>query len=97
MSYELLILVFLLMVFWSFMTIFVIKAMFCLFNSVREEGQREIKMSDLAGFRVKIPKKKTKAQREAEEKAAEERRQYEAIMRNLDAFDGTGLGQEEVR
>ena len=97
MSYELLILVFLLMVFWSFMTIFVIKAMFSLFNSVRPEGSSEIKLSDMDVFRVKMPKRKTKEQREAEKEAAEERRRYEIIMRNLEAFDGTGIGQEEVR
>lgn len=87
MSYEVLILVFLLMVFWSFMTIFVIKAIFSVFNSVRPEETREIR------FMPMRKPKKTAKDKEAE--AAQ--RKYDTIMRNLEAYDGTGIGQEEVR
>ena len=93
MSYETIAVAFLILVFCFFTQIFVVKTMISLLNSARPEGIREIKTVEL----VKRKPKKTKTEREMEEKAAEERRQYETIMRNLEAYDGTGIGQEEVR
>ena len=91
MSYELVIIVFLVLVFCFFTMILVFKGMVSMFNAARSEGVKEIKL-----FPERKPKK-TKAQLEVEAKAAEERRQYDTIMRNLEAYDGTGIGQEEVK
>ena len=75
------------MVFWAFMTVFVVKVMFSMFNSARNE-------SDL---KLDFPKFKSKAQKKAEKEVLEAQRKYEIIMENLDAYDGTEIGQKEVR
>lgn len=90
MSYELLILAFIMLVFCFLMQLFTVKAMFSLFNSVRPEGTREIKPIKLA------EKSHKRTHEQTDEHAEKERKQYEAIMRNLERFDGTELGQEEV-
>lgn len=92
MSYDVLILVLLILAFCFFSMVFTVNVLFSVFNSVRPEGTKEIK----AVFPKKITKK-SKAQRELEKKAEEEQRKYETIMRNLEAYDGTDIGQEEVR
>ena len=87
MSYDMLILAFLMLIFCFFMQILTIKVMFSLFNSVRPEGTEEVKPFI---FTKKRPKKVSKED-------VEEQRRYETIMRNVDAYDGTGIGQEEVK
>lgn len=86
MSYDVLILVFLILVFCFFSMMLVVNVMFTLFNSARPEGMKEIKPI----FPRKTTPKKTRAQAEAE-------RKYEIIMENLEAYDGTEIGQKEVK
>ena len=91
MSYELVAIVFLVLVFCFFTMLLAFRGMVSMFNAAKPDGMKESRL---------IPErkpKKTKTQRENEAKAAEERRQYETIIRNLEAYDGTGIGQEEVR
>ena len=87
MSYEFIILVLLMMAFWAFMTVFTVKVMFSMFNSMRND----------ADVKLDFPKFKSKKQKDAEKKAREAQRKYEIIMDNLDAYDGTEVGQKEVR
>lgn len=87
MSYDMLILAFLMLIFCFFMQILTIKVMFSLFNSARPDGFEEIKPFKLT---KKRPKKVSKED-------VEEQRRYETIMRNLEAYDGSGIGQEEVK
>lgn len=90
MSYDVLIMVFLILIFCFFTMTLTVNVMFSLINASKQEGMKELKPI--------IPfKRKTKKQREADKKAIEEQRQYETIMRNLEAYDGTGIGQEEVK
>lgn len=92
MSYDVLILVFLILVFCFFSMAFTVNVLFSMFNSVRPEGTKEIKPI--------LPPRKTKKSREQlelEKKTEEEQRKYDTIMRNLEAYDGTDIGQEEVR
>lgn len=92
MSYDVLILVFLILVFCFFSMAFTVNVLFSMFNSVRPEGTKEIK-----AILPKRTPRKSKEQRELEQKAEEEQRKYDTIMRNLEAYDGTDIGQEEVR
>lgn len=86
MSYNVLILVLLILVFCFFSMVFTVNVIFHMFNAVRPEGTKEIRF---------MPKKvkKTKADKEMEES----KRRYDTIMRNLDVYDGTEIGQEEVK
>ena len=88
MSYDLLILAFIMLVFCFLMQYFTVKVMFSLFNSVRPEGAKKIEP---------ILTKKSKKQKEAEKEARKEKERFDTIMRNLDAYDGTEIGQEEVK
>ena len=92
MSYDVLILVLLILIFCFFSMMLTVNVLFSMFNSVRPEGTKEIKPI----LPHKTPKK-SKTQRELEQKAEEEQRRYDTIMRNLEAYDGTDIGQEEVR
>ena len=92
MWYDMLILVLLILIFCFFSMMLTVNVMFRMFNAVRPEGTKEIKLLEL-----KKPPKKTKEQIEIEKKAAEEKRKYETIMSNLDAYDGTEVGQKEVK
>ena len=92
MLYDVLILVFLILIFCFFSMMLTVNVMFRMFNAVRPEGTKEIKPLEL-----KKQPKKTKEQLEIEKKAAEEKRKYETIMSNLDAYDGTEVGQKEVK
>lgn len=74
------------------MQILTIKVVFSMFNAMRDDGTHEIKAVSL----VKKTRKKTKLEIEAEERAREEREKLETIARNLEAYDGTEFGQEEV-
>lgn len=87
-----LVLVLLILVFCFFSMMLTVNVMFRMFNAVRPEGIKEIKPLEL-----KKQPKKTKEQLEIEKKAAEEKRKYETIMSNLDAYDGTEVGQKEVK
>ena len=86
MLYDYLILVLLILVFCFFSMMLMVNVMFHLFNSMRPEGTKEIRF---------MPKKvkKTKVDKEMEES----KRRYDTIMRNLDVYDGTEIGQEEVK
>lgn len=86
MSFEFLFFAFIVFVFCFFTMILFVRVILSVVNSARPEGMKEIKVFS-----------KPKKQREAEKKAEEERRQFDTIMRNLDAYDGTEIGQEEVR
>lgn len=87
MSIDLLILAFLMLLFCIAMQIVTIKTLFSMFNAVRPKEVREIKPINL------IEKEE---ESHLEIKSAETERD-EAIMRNLNIYDGTPLGQEEVR
>ena len=86
MSYDVLILVFLILVFCFFSMILTVNVLLSVFNSARPEGMREIKPI----LKQDKTPKKSKAQIEAE-------RKYDIIMENLEAYDGTGIGQKEVK
>jgi len=90
MSYDLLILAFIMLLFCVFMQIITAKVMLSLFNSVRPASTREVKP-------VSLVEKKADWQEPVDNRVNEEKERYEAIMRNLEAFDGTGFGQEEVK
>lgn len=92
MWYDMLILVLLILVFCFFSMMLTVNVMFRMFNAVRPEGTKEIKPLELK----KTPKK-TKEQLEIEKKAAEEKRKYDILMSNLDVYDGTEVGQKEVK
>lgn len=87
-----LVLVLLILVFCFFSMMLTVNVMFRMFNAVRPEGTSEIKPLEL-----KKPPKKTKEQLEIEKKAAEEKRKYDILMSNLDVYDGTEVGQKEVK
>jgi 5'-3' exonuclease len=70
------------------MQIFTVKVMISLLNSAGEDI-KPIKILD-------IKPRKSRQQKLAEEKARKEREEFEKLMRNIDSYDGSGLGQEEV-
>ena len=88
MWYDLLILVLLILVFCFFSMMLTVNVIFRMFNAVRPEGTKEIKP-----FELKRTPKKTKRDLAAEE----EKRKYDIIMSNLDAYNGTEIGQREVK
>ena len=93
MSYDVLICVFLMLVFCFFMQVLTIKVMISMLNAKREEGEREIKQIKI----IDKPAKKTKAQIKAEENARKQAEEWNTIMRNLEVYDGTELGQEDIK
>ena len=90
MLYNLLILIIILL-FCTFMQIVTVKVVFSMFNAMRSEGTHEIKP-----ILPKKAHKKTKSEIEAEEKARREQEILDTISHNIDVYDGTELGQEEV-
>ena len=96
MSYDVLILAFLILVFCFFTMALTVNVMFSLFNSVRPEGTDEIKPINI----IKKPEKKPKKsdyEVYLEQQKAIERERYNTIMDNLEAYDGTEIGQKEVK
>ena len=89
MSYDVLICVFIMLIFCFLMQIFTVKVMIALFNSHREEGTRKIKP-------IKFIDKQKKKHRADVEKAQKQQKQFETLMENLDMYDGTSVGQKEV-
>lgn len=87
-----LVLVLLILVFCFFSMMLTVNVIFRMFNAIRPEGTKEIKPLEL-----KKQPKKTKKQIEIEKKAAEEKRKYDILMNNLDVYDGTEVGQKEVK
>ena len=61
-----------------------VNVIFRMFNAVRPEGTKEIRL---------MPKKTVKPDRTMEES----KKRYDTIMRNIDVYDGTEIGQEEVK
>ena len=95
MSYDVLILAFLILVFCFFTMTLTVNVMFSLFNSVKKDGFEEIKPIHI----IKKPEKKPKKsdyEVYLERQKEIQRRKYNTIMDNLDAFDGTEMGQKEV-
>lgn len=92
MWYEMLAIVFLMLVFCFFMELLTVKVMLSMFNAFRSGEMKEIRPVNLMEMR----KKPSPAERRAKEKADEERRKLDTIMRNLEKYDGTDIGQEEV-
>lgn len=88
MSYDLLILAFIMLVFCFFMQILTVKVIFSVLNA--KNGQ--IKDVKIVGKKLK----KTEYEKKREEMARKEQEQFDTIMRNLEAYDGTEIGQEEV-
>ena len=85
MWFDLLILVLLILIFCFFSMMLMVNVMFHLFNSMRPEGTKEIRFME-------------KKQKKTMDKEMEEsKRRYDTIMRNLDVYDGTEIGQEEVK
>lgn len=82
MSYEMVIVVFLMLVFCFFTQILTIKVMLCLFKANGEDIQ-PVKLFE------KKPKKPTKTQKKDQER-------IENIMHNIEVYNGTGHGQIEV-
>ena len=68
--------------------------MISVLNAAKDE--KDIKPISIITRPERKPKKSA-TQIEAERRAAEEKRKMEIIARNLEAFDGTGIGQEEVK
>lgn len=93
MSFDLVVLALIMLIFCVFMQIFTVKVMFSLLNSVRPDEVKEIKPIKL----IEKKPKKSEEQLAFEEKQAKAQREYETLMRNLDNFDGSGFGQEEVK
>ena len=85
MWFDLLILVLLILIFCFFSMMLMVNVMFHLFNSMRPEGTKEIHF---------MPKK---AKKKMDKEMEESKRRYDTIMRNLDVYDGTEIGQEEVK
>lgn len=84
MSYDVLILVLLILAFCFFSMVFTVNVIFHMFNAVRPEGTKEIRL---------MPKKTVKPDKTMEES----KKRYDTIMRNIDVYDGTEIGQEEVK
>ena len=84
MSYDVLILVLLILAFCFFSMVFTVNVIFHMFNAVRPEGTKEIRL---------MPKKTVKSDKAMEES----KKRYDTIMRNIDVYDGTEIGQEEVK
>ena len=93
MSYDLLIFAFLMLVFCFFMQMLTVKIVFSMLNAVRKDGEKEIKPIKI----IERPAKKSKAQIEAENRAKKQEEEWNTLMRNLDAYDGTGIGQEDIK
>ena len=93
MSYDLLIFAFLMLVFCFFMQMLTVKIVFSMLNAVRKDGEKEIKPIKI----IERPAKKSKAQIEAEKRAKKQEEEWNTLMRNLDAYDGTGIGQEDIK
>lgn len=96
MSYEFLILAFMLLVFCFFTITFVIKTMISVLNSVKSGDFEEIKPIQI----IKKPEKKRKKsdyEVYLEKQKALEQERYNTIMDNLEAYDGTEIGQKEVK
>ena len=88
MLYEILIIVVVMLCFCFATQILTIKVMISLMNAKKtaENGDfKPIKFMEKA----KKPKKPSKEQ-------VERQRKYDTIMDNLEAYDGTGIGQKEV-
>ena len=75
------------------MQILTVKIVFSILNATRKDGEKEIKPIKI----VERPAKKTKAQIEAEKRAKKQEEEWNTLMRNLDAYDGTGIGQEDIK
>lgn len=84
MSYNVLILVLLILAFCFFSMVFTVNVIFHMFNAVRPEGTKEIRL---------MPKKTVKSDKTMDES----KKRYDTIMRNIDVYDGTEIGQEEVK
>lgn len=82
MSYEMVIIVFLMLVFCFFTQILTIKVMLCLFKA-NGEDIKPVKLFD------RKPKKQRKMQEAEQER-------YEKIMHNIEVYNGSGYGQIEV-
>ena len=93
MSYDLLILAFLMLIFCFLMQILTVKIVFSILNATRKDGEKEIKPIKI----VERPAKKSKAQIEAEKRAKKQEEEWNTIMRNLEVYDGTDLGQEDIK
>lgn len=96
MSYDVLILAFLILVFCFFTMTLTINVMFSLLNSLKKDEIGEIKPIEI----IKRPEKKPeKSEYEVylERQKEIERERYNTIMDNLEAYDGTEIGQKEVR
>ena len=96
MSYDVLILAFLILVFCFFTMTLTINVMFSLFNSIKPEGVDKITPINI----IKKPEKKAKKsvyEVYLEQQKAIERERYNTIMDNLEAYDGTEIGQKEVK
>lgn len=96
MSYEFLILAFLLLVFCLFTITFVINVIISLVNALEKDEIGEIKPIHI----IKKPEKKRKKsdmELYYEEQERKTREQYKTIMENIEAYDGTDMGQKEVK
>ena len=83
MSYEALILAFLILFFCFATTVFVVKVMVSVFNSAKEG--KEIKFPEFFEHKPEKPK------------MTEAERKLKIISENLEAYDGTEIGQKEVK
>lgn len=96
MLYEMMLFTLMVLIFCFFTITFVVKVMISVLNSAKPEGMDEIKPIQI----IKMPEKKPKKseyERYLEEQKQKEQERYDTIMRNLEAYDGTEIGQEEVK
>lgn len=73
--------------------ILTLKVVLSVINSARPEGVEKIKVFD----KPEKKPKKTEYELWAEEQERKKRERYETVMRNLETYDGTEIGQEEVK
>ena len=96
MSYDVLILAFLILVFCFFTMTLTINVMFSLLNSVKKDDFDEIKPIHIINRPEKKPEK-SEYEVYLERQKEIERERYNTIMDNLEAYDGTEIGQKEVK
>lgn len=100
MLYEILIIVVVMLCFCFATQILTIKVMISLMNAKKPAEMGEIKPINIIKKPLKT-RKKSRAERDYEERQKERQRksqeEFEKLMRNLDVYDGTAIGQEEVK
>ena len=91
MSYEVLILVALLLIFCFFVILLVVNIMFSFMKVAKHEGYPDISIADI------LPKRKSKPKEKISKQQKADKERFDAIMHNIEVYDGSGRGQIEVK